>query len=54
MTCAQIDMVELIQIAKIDISMENVEFWVLSLVEHIVLAIFLHSMDDGLHTYVIS
>ena len=30
---------------KIDISTENVEFWVLSLVEHMVLTIFLHCMN---------
>ena len=54
MTYAQIHMVELTQIAKIDISTENVEFQVLSLVKHIVLTIFLCSMDDGLHTHVIS
>ena len=46
-------MVELTQIAKIDISTENVEFWVLSLVKHIVLTIFLHSIDDGLRTHLI-
>ena len=38
-------MVVLIQIWKIDISTQNVEFQVLSLIEHIVLAIFLCSMD---------
>ena len=32
MTRAQIDMVELTQIVKIDISTQNAEFWVLSLV----------------------
>ena len=32
MTCAQIDMVELTQIVKIDISTQNAEFQVLSLV----------------------
>ena len=47
-------MVELTQIVKIDIGTENVEFRVLSLVEHIVLTIFLYSMDDGLPTHVIS
>ena len=47
-------MVELTYVVKIDISTENVEFWVLSLVEHIVLTIFLRSIDDGLHTHVIS
>ena len=47
-------MVELTYIVKIDIRTENVKFWVLSLVEHIVLTIFLCSMDDCLHTHVIS
>ena len=54
MTCAQIDMVELTYIVKMDIHTENVEFWVLSLVEHVVLTIFLCSMDDGLPTHIIS
>ena len=54
MTCAQIDMVELTYIVKIDICTENVVFWVLSLVEHMVLTIFLHSMDDCLHVHVFS
>ena len=53
MTCAQIDMVELTQIAKIDIGTENVEFQVLSLVEHIVLTIFLYSMNYCLHIHVV-
>ena len=46
-------MVELTQIEKIDISTENIEFWVLSLVKHILLTIFLYSMDYCLHIYVI-
>ena len=46
-------MVDLAQIAKIEISTENIEFWVLSLVEHIVLTIFLYSMDYCLHIHVI-
>ena len=53
MTCAQIDMVELTQIVKIDICKENVEFLVLSLVKHILLTIFLCSMDYCLHIHVI-
>ena len=54
MTCVQIDMVELTYVVKIDICTENVEFQVLSVIEHIVLTIFLHSMDDCLHIHVIS
>ena len=47
-------MVEWTCLVKIDSRTENVEFWVLSLVKHIVLTIFLHSMDDCLHTHAIS
>ena len=48
-----IDMVELTQIVKIDIGTENVEFQVLSLVEHIVSTIFLYSMDYCLYIHVV-
>ena len=45
-------MVDLIQIVKIDIHTENVEFRVLSLVEHRVMTVFLCSMNNCLHTHV--
>ena len=40
----------LTQIVKIDISTENVEFWVLSLVKHQVLTTFLCSIDLSTHS----
>ena len=47
-------MVDLTQIVKIDIHTENVEFWVLSLVEHRVLKIFLYSMIVYTLMYLVS
>ena len=49
-----IDMVNLTCVVKIDIHTETVEFWVLSLVEHKVLAIFLCSMNNFLHNHVVN
>ena len=48
-----IDMVNLTCVVKIDIRTENVEFWVLSLAEHMVLTIYLCSKEYYLHIHVV-